>query len=256
MRKIYIMMLTALCAVSCQVSDPSPKIVDWSNLRNYSIMKMGECAVMPADVLEMAIGLDRYLNATDEEKLADTEFYGMISDYGEGTYGVRSRIKNISFTVATEGKSIWDYDTQWQFANINYYNFYSGPDTYVDYSFSLPEGPTLTKVARNDSTWTFNVEDKITSHIRLMPTDSLYCWRVVASCREESKNGMNSVASTTSEGLIIREVWEGTGTLYPYKTKSFNGKFITEISRENEQVDFCILNFRPGFTPAYTTSRD
>ena len=67
---------------------------------------------------------------------------------------------------------------------------------------------------------------------------------------------MSSVASTTSEGIIMRKVWEGAGTSYPYKKNSFNGKFITEISRDNEQVDYCIINFRPGFTPAYTTSRD
>ena len=256
MKKIYIIILLALCAISCQVSDPSSRIVNWRNIRDYSLLKMGECVVMPAEVLETAIELDRYLNATDEEKLADKEFYGMISDYGEGTYGVRSKTKNISFTVATEGKSIWDDDAQWQFARIDYYDHYSGSDTYVDYYFNLPEGPTLIKDAQQDSTWIFTVEDKLTSHIRLMPSDSLKSWRVVASCRETAKNGMSSVASTTSEGIITRKVWEGAGTSYPYKINTFSGKFITEISKENEQVDYCIMNFRPGFTPAYTTSRD
>lgn len=256
MRKTYIMMLAALCTISCQVSDPSPKILKWNNLRDYSIMKMGECVVLPAEVVETAIGLDRYLRASNEDKIADTEFYGMVSDYGDGTYGVRSKVKNISFIVATEGKSIWDNDAQWQFANISYYDHYSGADTYVEYHFNLQEGPTLNMEPRQDSTWTFKVEDKVTSHVRMMKSDSLYCWRVVASCKEEAKNGMSSVASTTSEGIIMRKVWEGSGTSYPYKKNAFNGKFITEISRDNEQVDYCIINFRPGFTPAYTTSRD
>ena len=256
MKRINIMMLIALCMASCQVSDPSPKTVQWTDLRDYSITKMGECVVMPAEVLETAIGLDRYLNAADEEKLADTEFYGMISDYGDGTYGVRRKSKNVSFVVATGGKSIWDNDAQWQFANIYYYNHYSGVDAYVEYHFNLTEGPVLIKEAQKDSTWTFNVEDRVTSHIRLMPSDSLYCFRVVASCKEDARNGMSSVASTTSEGLIVREVWEGSGTAYPYKLNSFSGKFIMEISRDNERKDYCIVNFRPGFTPAYTTSRD
>ena len=256
MKNIYTIALLALCFTSCQVSDPSPKIVDWRNIRDYSLLKMGECVVMPAEVLETAIGLDRYLNATDEEKLADTEFYGMISDYGEGTYGVSSKAKSIAFIVATEGKSIWDDDAQWQFAYINYYDYYSGTDTYVEYQFNLPEGPTLIKEAQKDSTWTFSIEDRLTSEIRLMPSDSLKCWHVVASCNETAKNGMTSVASTTSEGMILRKVWEGVGTSYPYKKNSFSGKFITEISKENEQVDYCTMNFRPGFTPSYTTSRD
>lgn len=256
MRKIYIVMLVALCAISCQVSSPSPKILKWSDLRDYSIRKMGECIVMPTEVMETAIGLDRYLNASNEEKLNDTEFYGMVSDYGNGTYGVKSKSKNISFIVATEGKSIWNKDAQWQFASINYYDYYSGTDAYVDYNFSLPEGPVLTKVAQKDSAWTFTLEDKINSHMVLMESDSLYCWRVVASCKEDAKNGMSSVASTTSEGIIMRKVWENLGTTYPYKNNSFDGKFITEISRDNEQIDYCIINFRPGFTPAYTTSRD
>lgn len=50
--------------------------------------------------------IDPYFNYVSLEKFADTEFYGMISDYGEGTYGVRRRTKDISFIVATEGKSI------------------------------------------------------------------------------------------------------------------------------------------------------
>lgn len=256
MKKIYIILFFALCVISCQVSDPSPKIVDRHNLRDYSIMKIGECIVMPSEVVETAIGLDRYLKASNEDKLADTEFYGMISDYGDGTYSVRNNTRNISFIVATEGKSIWDDDAQWQFANIYYYDHYSDTDTFVEYRLNLPEGPTLTKEPQQDSTWTFKVEDKITSHVRLMPSDSLYSWRVVASCKENTKSGVSSVASTTSEGIIVREVWEGTGTTYPYKKNVFNGKFITEISRDKEQVDYCIINFRPGFIPAYTTSRD
>lgn len=256
MKKIYTLILLAICTVSCQVSDPSPKTLKWGDLRDYSLTKMGECIVMPAEVLEMAIGLDRYLNATNEEKLADTEFYGMVTDFGDGTYGVRGKNRNISFIVATEDKSIWDDDVQWQFANISYYDYYSGTDTYVDYHFSLPEGPTLIKEARKDSTWTFEAEDRIISHIRLMPSDSLYNWKVVASCRESAKNGMSSVSSTTSEGIIMREIWEGIGTSYPYKKNSFSGKFITEISEGNDQIDYCIINFRPGFTPGITTSRD
>ena len=105
----------------------------------------------------------------------------MISDYGDGTYGVRCKTKNISFIVATEGKSIWDNDACWQFANINYYDYYSGMDTYVEYQFNLSEGPALVKEAQMDSTWTFKVEDRLTSHIRMMQTDSLYSWSVVAS---------------------------------------------------------------------------
>ena len=152
MRKIYTVMLVVLCAISCQVSNPSPKILKWSDLRDYSIRKMGECIVMPTEVMETAIGLDRYLNASNEEKLNDTEFYGMVSDYGNGTYGVKSRSKNISFVVATEGKSIWNNDAQWQFANISYYDHYSGADTYVEYNFNLQEGPTPNMEPRQDST--------------------------------------------------------------------------------------------------------
>ena len=256
MKKIYTIIVLALCAVSCMVSDPSPKTVQWRDLRDYSLNKMGECVVMPAEVLETAIGLDRYLKSTDEEKLADTEFYGMISDYGDGTYGVRCKTKNISFIVATEGKSIWDNDACWQFANIDYYDYYSGMDTYVEYQFNLSEGPALFKEAQMDSTWTFKVEDRLTSHIRMMQTDSLYSWSVVASCREIAKNGISSVASTTSEGIVIRKVWEGTGTAYPYKRNTFKGKFITEISKDNERIDYCIVNFRPGFEATCTTSRN
>jgi hypothetical protein len=129
-------------------------------------------------------------------------------------------------------------------------------DTYVEYQFNLSEGPALVKEAQMDSTWTFKIEDRLTSHIRMMQTDSLYSWSVVASGREVAKNGISSVASTTSEGIVIRKVWEGTGTAYPYKRNTFKGKFITEISKDNARIDYCIVNFRPGFEPTCTTSRN
>ena len=48
MKKIYTIIVLALCAVSCMVSDPSPKTVQWRDLRDYSLNKMGECVGMPA----------------------------------------------------------------------------------------------------------------------------------------------------------------------------------------------------------------
>ena len=41
MKKIYTIIVLALCVVSCKVSDPSPKTVQWRDLRDYSINKMG-----------------------------------------------------------------------------------------------------------------------------------------------------------------------------------------------------------------------
>lgn len=256
MKKIYMLMIVALFAGSCQVSDPSPKVVDRDDLRDYSFAKMGECVAMPSEVLETAIGFDAYLRASNEDKMADKEYYGMISDYGNNTYGIRSSVRNISLTVDTKGKSIWDADAAWEFAAISFYDSYSGTDTYIDLSCELSEGATLVKEDAEDSLWTFSYKDRISSHVRLLPADSLYCWRVVASCREESENGMSSVSSTDSQGITIMERWEGAGTLYPYKTNSFSGKFMTEISRNNEVTDWCTANFRPGFTTGVTTSRD
>ena len=255
MKKTYILMLIALCAGSCQVSDPSPKVVEWDDLRDYTFAKMGECVVMPSEVMETAIGLDAYLKASNEEKVADKEFYGMITDYGNNTYGIRSNVKNIYLTVDTKGKSIWDADAAWEFADISYYEAYSEVDVYMDFSCELSEGATIVKEQAEDSLWTFSYKDRILSHLWLQPSDSLYCWRVVASCREDADNGMSSVSSTDSQGITTQERWEGSETLYPYKTNSFSGKFMTEISRDDGVVDWCTVNLRPGFTTGVSTSR-
>ena len=256
MKKTYILMLIAVCTASCQVSDPYPKIVEWDDLRDYTFAKMGECVVMPSEVLETAIGLDAYLKASNEEKVADKEFYGMVTDYGNNTYGIRGNVKNLYLTVDTKGKSIWDQDAAWEFAQISFYGTYSEIDAYLDFSCNLEEGATIVKENASDSLWTFSYKDRILSHLWLMPSDSLYCWRVVASCREDAKNGMSSVSSTDSQGITIRERWEGANSSYPYKMNSYSGKFMTEICRNNEAVDYCTANFRPGFTTGITTSRD
>lgn len=64
----------------------------------------------------------------------------------------------------------------------------------------------------------------------------------------ESKEWDGSVSATASEGITVREIWEGAGSIYPGKINTFTGKFTTEIFRDNEMVDYCKANFRAGFT--------
>ena len=253
MKKTYILMLIALCAGSCQVSDPSPKVVEWDDLRDYSILKMGECVTMPTEVLETAIELDAYLMASDEEKMTDA-LYGMVSYYGENTYGIRGN-GNTYFTVDTKGESIWEPGARWVFAEINCYEIYSETDVYVDCQYNLNVGGILIKDESKDSTWRFIYSDRVNSEIKMMESDSLYCWHVTGTCREDSENGMSSVSATASEGMKVFERIEGAGTSYPYKANSYSGSFATEIFRQNDKTDFCHLDFRPGFSTGVTTSR-
>lgn len=256
MKKIYITAVLAFCAISCQVTSPSSKVVRWSDLRNYSLLKMGECVSMPVEIMETAIDLEAYLLATNEEKMSNKDFYGMVTDYGNGTYGVSRRNSNLSFIVDTKGKSIWEAGAAWEFASISFYNLFTEMDVFVENMIDMPEGTLLVKDPSKDSTWTFTAKDKIESVLTLMPSDSLYYWNVKGSCLETSqKNGTNSVSATESAGMTVRKVWKGSDTIYPTLVNSYSGTFATDIYKGNEIIDFCRANFRPGFTSTFTTSR-
>lgn len=257
MKKIYIISIMALTLASCQVSNPYSKVTTSTSLIEYSLGRMTECVIMPAEILETAIGLDAYLKSSDEEKTMNRIYYGVVSDYGNNTYGVYTsdnRELHLSFIVDTKGKSIWEDDVEWEFASISGDGGYYDQNIYVNLFLDFGEGPTLTK-AKGDSTWTFTVQNKLKSDMKLLNSDSLYHWNIVAFCTDEGENDMTSYSSTGNDGINIVEHWEGVGSTYPYRTNSYGGTFNTDIYKANEKVDFSTSTFRPGFETRFVTSR-
>lgn len=58
MKKIYAYMMTILALASCQVTNPSSKVVDANDLMNYNHGEMGRCVTCPAELLDVLIGFE------------------------------------------------------------------------------------------------------------------------------------------------------------------------------------------------------
>ena len=58
MKKIYAYMMTILALASCQVTNPSSKVVDANDLMNYNHGEMGRCVTFPAELLDVMIGFE------------------------------------------------------------------------------------------------------------------------------------------------------------------------------------------------------
>lgn len=254
MKKIYAYIALAIATASCMVSNPSNMVVGEYELVSYTSIQMGRCVVMPAELVETMIGFEAYLNKSDEEKLLDAEFYGNVSYLGEETYSIKSSTKALYCIVDTDGKSILENGTEWEFGSISFYDNYVDENLSAYFQDIITEGGKLKAVNVEEGIWAFNVENA-ESIICKVPSDSLQGWNVKGSCCEFAENGTRSVSTTGEDGITYRKVMVDQNSVYPYKRASYSGTFTTEIYKGNEKVDWCMFAFRPGFNSTVTCSR-
>lgn len=254
MKKIYAYIALAIASTGCLVNNPYEKVVDHSDLINYTSIQLGRCATMPAELIETMVDFEKYLNKSDEEKLLDAEFYGNVSFFGDDTYGVKSGTKSLYCIVDTGGKSIHEDGAEWEFSSISFYGNYTDESITSYFQDIIIEGGKLKTVDSKAGIWTFNAEN-IESKIIRVPSDSLQAWNIIGSCIENADNGMRSNSTTGEDGITYRKVMMDQNTVYPYIRASYSGTFTTEFFKGNEKVDWCMLAFRPGFNSTVTSSR-
>lgn len=254
MKRIYIAFMALTALVSCQVTNPSSHVVDADDLLAYSNAQMGRCVTLPAELMELLVGFEEYMDKSDEDKLYDDRYYGKISEYGTGVYGISAQINGINCTVDTHGKSLWEAGAEWEFSVISYNGNYADTQMNIYHDIYLDEGAVLKMENPSDSVWTFHA-DNVESRLKMVKSDSLNVWNVTGTCRSDGKGDFSSVSVTGAEGMTFRKVWRNLGTTYTYQETSYGGTFSTDIFRNDEKVDFCTVKFRPGFASSYETSR-
>jgi hypothetical protein len=254
MKKIYAYMMTILALASCQVTNPSSKVVEANDLMNYNHGEMGRCVTCPAELLDVLIGFEEYMHKSDEDKMYDQKYYGRITDYGSDTYGISAQVSGLNCTVNTGGKSIWEEGAEWEFSIISYYGHYKDPMFYINHEVYFDKGGVLKMENPSDSVWTFHA-DGMESRIRMIKSDSTMVWNVEGHIKETGENGLSSVSTTGANGMSVKKVWIDLGTTYPRQEISYSGSFSTDFYKNDEKIDFCTITFRPGFTLSCTASR-
>lgn len=254
MRKIYLAAMIMTALVSCQITNPYSREVTANDLLDYSNAQMGRCVTLPAELMDVLTGLEDYLNKSDEEKIYDRKYYGMVSDYGSGVYGLSRRVNGLNCIVDTKGTSLWEEGAEWEFSGIGYYGDYADNKIYIHHDINFAEVAVLKMENPSDSIWTFHA-DNVTSRIKMMVSDSLKVWNVEGYCKNTGEGEYHSVSTTGEGGMTVRKVWRDAGSAYPYQEISYSGSFATDIYKGDRKADFCTVTFRPGFSSSYSTSR-
>ena len=86
MKKIFALIAAAVVAasmISCEIDDPYNRPLGSEELKDYAGKLLSNSALLPVEMVDMAIDLDEYLALPDEEKRLDKRFYGRLSVLGD-----------------------------------------------------------------------------------------------------------------------------------------------------------------------------
>ena len=252
MKRFFAYTIILLALAGCQINHSSNTVVSNDELSYYASYQFGKCVAMPAELLNVVLDFDKYLKMRDEEKILDENIFGLATYLGEDSYSTSHHHIGITCTLDTGGKSILEPGTVWKFSKIGYYGYYGDSAIGFSYDVSINDESKLEMVA--DSTWKFtssNIETTIT-----MIENDITCWKVHALATDQGENGMTSISKTGEDGMTIWCIMKSIDEKYSSRSLSYSGTFITDIYRNNEPADFCVLGFKPGFNSTITTSRD
>ena len=253
MKRIFALTILVLSIAGCELTHPSNTEVTSSELTFYTSAQFGKCIVTPAELVSVAIDFDKYLKMSEEEMILDQNIYGLANYLGENSYSLSHHHIGISCIVDTDGKSILEKGTVWEFSHIGYFGYYGDSTLGMSYDVNIGDEFTLEMVA--DSTWIFKTKGQETT-IRMIKNDIPQCWEIECEGTEVGDNGLVSVSKTGSEGFKMWCVKQEIDEKYSSRTMSFSGTFSTEIFRNEELIDFCTFSMKPGFNATITTSRD
>ena len=220
---------------------------------SYASHKFGQYVVAPAEITEMLLEFDDYMKLPEAEKEKNTRFYGKIDVVYDNIYRFADNNEQYVYcTVDTKGKSLREEGTTWIFAQARM----TSPEEILNYyygEYTLPEFTQLTKTGEN--TWTMEYEDVFETEMKYMGKDNgRDMWEIWTSGSLKSDIGAWATISTGEQGMTMKEMMMASDSVY--KGNAYGGVFRVDIyDKDNKSLDFCHINFMPGFSTKYTTSR-
>ena len=263
MKKIFALIAAAVVAasmISCEITHHTIRPLDSKELNDYAVKLLSNSALLPVEMVDMAIDLDEYLALPYEEKQNDKRFYGRLSELGDNIYKVS--YSGFLCIVDTGGRSVWENGAQWKFTEFV---------TWV-YATGFGEGGWRTSITE-DVTVTFTSdtvgEALLMVKVQMPASEAL----MALKSREEGLNTWNMAVrgvDTGNDGLRAEySSGEGTGDLKVFrrwavdkenpgervKEKVCEGMFFVDIYNGSQKIDWVRLTLRPGYSSEYETSR-
>lgn len=249
---IILMLLPMLAACIAEHSEVAP--VTAERLESYSVKAMAETVAVPVEAVEFALDFDAYLKLPDLEKEADYRFFGNCREDTAGVYSISydssREFRVVKMRVDTRGRSIMEEGASWKIMEFGIY----GNDfaySYLDYSFTLPEGSEIIMMSEADSTWAVSMGDMGAAMMKMHPKrGELYEWSVEAHGTEETSIGMDADFGTVGPFTVRERYLESKE-----KTNVYDGQFNVGIYRQGVPHDYCHMTFTPGVEKVVNTSR-
>ena len=263
MNKIFALIAAAVVAasmISCEIADPVIRPLGSEELKDYAGKLLSNSALLPVEMVDMAVDLDEYLALPEEEKQKDKRFYGRLSVLGDNIYKVS--YSGFSCIVDTGGRSVWENGAQWKFTEFV---------TWV-YATGFGEGGWRTSITE-DVTVTFSsdtlgeallmVKVQMPASKALMALQSreegLNTWNMAVIGVDIGNNGLRAEYSSGegTGGLKVTRRWvvdkENPGERV--KEKVCEGMFFVDIYNGSQKIDWVRLTLKPGYSSEYETSR-
>ena len=256
MKKLCLYILSAVVAVSCQISGSSEFEITSLDLLQHANNRFCTYVTTPVELTELMISFDKYLSKSETGKEADERFKGHISTIYDNIYQIKDYDQmGICCVVDTKGKSL--KETAWEFASVSAW-FESGNMEYqqgliID-EFHLPESTFLELSDEKEQIYSMSYDGLFETKMRYLGEDNGRNMWEVSVCGQSQKEGeLYTVFGTSGESLKAKErPFESE----KYPGNSYEGEFYVGFMRNDKRLDFCKMTFRHGFTHECLTSRD
>ena len=250
MKKTIIYLMIVLCVVSCEIYGGEYIRGTGDELSTYTMDAFNGHVMMPVLMTEMAIDFDAYLNLSDEEKKKDFRFYGNIRNPEENHYIIETG--NTTCTLKTDGRSVWDEDSQWTFLSFSTMTYLNGRGSlYCSTSEKIvldsdPVAPGDTSVRLFSMVYG---GDPVGMVLCSSSEEGLE-WNVGAAGVIKDQKGYTGEYMTGSGGIIVEKRYNE-----PVKDTEYicSGEFLVTVYRNDEPIDICKAVFRPGVKVEFIT---
>ncbi len=251
-RFLITFLILFLSITSCKVRDFGDPSINESQLIDFSIETFSQYVMAPVETMEMLFDFDAYLQLPKEEKEKDTlRFYRNVEQRYDDIYKIIDYVEHqIVCVVKTNGVSLQTEGARWDFESLEV----RGSDDLLKNSaheeYIFPEKLKVVKTGPNE--WTMSAGNFSTKMIYDGKDKGQDIWRVTTEGNLNAKNGTYAIFTAT--GLTIKELPYEIGA--PYRGNAYGGNFNMDIYKANNaKLDYCYIQFTPGFATKYVTSR-
>lgn len=251
MKRLLIFAAVLSGVVSCELYGGYITQNTQQQLQKYTLDAFSGHVLMPVMMAELAVDFDAYLSLTDEDKAKDFRFYGNIRNPEENTYQIE--LDDLSCTLRTGGRSIWDDGAQWTFLSFGAHTDLNGQGgLYCSVSEkiildSAPVAPADTSVR----IFSMSYGDDPVGMVLCSYKDGQFEWNVGSRGVNVDGDGYVAEYTTGTDGVKVTRRYNQSLSGYEYIC---DGDFLVTVFKDNEPIDMCKAVFEPGLKTQFVSS--